>query len=641
MASSGPSSAKARRWIFGSIAGLICGAALAILGWRWGFERARDSGWLDQFVNRRADRLSVSWQEVESQFPGYLVARGLEIRGRTERRAWLIKLEELRGWFNPLRLARREIAFRNVDTRGLRVTVRSFDPADSDQWLRRLPRGPAPDLHGLELAPPRPLPAPKHPWGVHIERVRVEGPTELSMDGLELNGHLEANLGFRRIRREKLEVFPSTFRFRQFEIRGGTTLLAWNLAGQLRLESEPYPYRGAHFGDFLRASSVHLELKSGAGDGATVAQALLSPWPWVTVETGSSQLRGTMIWNRGVLQPPTDLAFSFAALQLRLLGFQVAGEAETRMVVVEPSGTLKTQVRLAVPNWHLGRPGGSRLAEGNKLEIQGETGELVWGSQPTPQQITVDLGKAHVPDLTVLNEYLPGATGFSIESGSGQLEGTISIAGSLPQSSGWILVEGRSLRFAIRNDRVHGTLRLELQMSHPTLDPPSFELRGSKIVVSGLQLHEETVPFEPTWWGELFVEEGRLSLSDPAALSGTFIAKAADTSPLVALYELKRDLPHWLERLLTVRNPTARVRLDWRPGQLQIQDARLVLAEGELRGRLLLQGRTRNGRLLAQWRRLRLGVELENEQRRLRLRDLDRWFDGAPMPSSEAVQATP
>jgi hypothetical protein len=188
-------------------------------------------------------------------------------------------------------------------------------------------------------------------------------------------------------------------------------------------------------------------------------------------------------------------------------------------------------------------------------------------------------------------------------------------------------LEGQKVRFRAGEEVVEGSLRFNLQLSRPSWNPPRIELDGSRMSVSGLAFSGGAARLDPGWWGELFVEEGHLLLSRPAMLSGFFLARAADTSPLVSLFDLRRDLPRWLERLLTIPQPSATVKLSWKPGHLEVHDSRLVLQEGEFRARLRLEEDLRKGRLFARWRHLRGGIELENGQVRWVLRDLDRWFD--------------
>lgn len=621
------------RWLWKTLSALaVCGVVgvLSISTWRWAFERAAASGELYRLLNRRPDRFSISWQAARSRFPGYFEVEGLELGGRTQRRAWQLRLDQAQGWLSPWRLLLREIALDRIQGRGLSLAVRRFADDGPDEWLSRLPQGPPPELEGIELRPPDPLPPGSPAWSVRIERASIRGPTRVALDGHTFAGDLDATVGFQKIERSAVRILPSRIRFEGLTVLAGRTALAQGLAGVIDWQSRAFPYRGARFGDALRASKARIALERGHLETEDLARAILSPWPWVRLDAKRLAVRGRMSWEEATLTAPSRLELEPDLLRLHLLGFEVAGLARVELRAARGREGSATQVAVDFRQWRLGRPEQEAWARGSQLLLLANSDPLTWGVLPTPRGISLELGRAEVPDLAVLNAYLPAAGGFAIKHGSGELSGTITWHLPPQASSGSIQLDAPRLGLEVRGNEILGSLRLTLALSNPDFEPPGFGVDGSRIELTGLQLPGTSSGLDPSWWGELEVVRGRLHLGPPAALEGDLLARAADTSPLVALYELRQDLPKWLERLLTVRHPTSRASVRWQPGRLEVSDSEIALAHGEIRGRLLLANGDRRGKLLVRWGRLRAGAELEGDRSRLLFRNLEAWF-GAPL----------
>lgn len=106
----------------------------------------------------------------------------------------------------------------------------------------------------------------------------------------------------------------------------------------------------------------------------------------------------------------------------------------------------------------------------------------------------------------------------------------------------------------------------------------------------------------------------------------------------MALYQLRRDLPEWAERLLTVEGLSASGELDWHGDRFALRRGRVPLAHGEVRAEAELAGTDRRARLLLTWRRLAVGVELIGDRRDLRLVGPRQWYEENEGPRVESTR---
>ncbi|HLF57130.1 MAG TPA: hypothetical protein VI942_09825 [Thermoanaerobaculia bacterium] len=116
-------------------------------------------------------------------------------------------------------------------------------------------------------------------------------------------------------------------------------------------------------------------------------------------------------------------------------------------------------------------------------------------------------------------------------------------------------------------------------------------------------------------------------MAPPVEIEGDFEARLRDTVPFVGLFELKRDLPSWAERVLSVENVELRGRISGRPGRFELDRLESPVYGGVLKARLRFAEERRRGKLLLAWRRLAVGVGFDGADRELKVVHAQEWFD--------------
>ena len=110
-----------------------------------------------------------------------------------------------------------------------------------------------------------------------------------------------------------------------------------------------------------------------------------------------------------------------------------------------------------------------------------------------------------------------------------------------------------------------------------------------------------------------------------------------DSAPLVALYSARKDLPDWLAKRLFDTDVGGTASIDWRRGAFTIPDLKTAVNETRIEASYDAQGTRRRGRLLVEWRKLALGVELADGRRQYHLRKAESGSKarklGAPVPA--------
>lgn len=634
-----------RRWLFALGAAalvLVLGGLGSVAVWRAKFAQVSADGRLEAWANRRPERLRVEWREVESRWPGQLAVRGLRVAGRTQRQLWEIRVERVTARISPLPLLARELRFTGIRGEGATIRVARFEVPETGGLLARLPAGEKPEIAGFPAEPAPPPPPTRRPWTFGFRDIQIGRVSEIRVDDRAASGSLALRGGFETRRRKTARVFDSRVTFSGLDLLAGTTSLARNLTGELRFETEPYPYRGARFEQVVRVLHGHLALR-GEVEAAAIVDALLAPWPWLSLEGGALQADARLVVDRGALAAGSRLELEQPAQRLELLGFEARGDARLSASIVRGAAGDELDSRLRLGDWQLGRPGEEAVMFGRGLILHTRSEAPRWGEPPGGLRVELDLGEARLPDLRFVNAYLPPAAETAIEAGEAVASGTFRFTGAGESGEGGLDVRAEKLRLVARGQRLAGKLEADLRLAEPNLDARTFSLLGTRLALREVAGETTAGDSVAGWWGEVTMTSGRVQLGQPIDLSGDFHARLADSSPLIAYYEIERDLPRWVERLLLVRGLSATGRVEWAPGRFELVRSELPLPHGELRARLCIEDDLRQGRLLARWRRLAVGVELDGDQRRLKLRDAAAWYDSdlEPGGSDRGAAAKP
>ncbi|HSM13001.1 MAG TPA: hypothetical protein VLA66_02960, partial [Thermoanaerobaculia bacterium] len=99
--------------------------------------------------------------------------------------------------------------------------------------------------------------------------------------------------------------------------------------------------------------------------------------------------------------------------------------------------------------------------------------------------------------------------------------------------------------------------------------------------------------------------------------------------------------PRWAERLLTLEAVSISGALSWRPGSLRVEDGLMPLSQGEVRGQVELDGESKRAMLLGTWRRLAVGLEIEDERRDLHLLGAREWWQACCAGTEIGATPTP
>jgi hypothetical protein len=623
----------ARRRNLGIVLLLLVGLAGALeAGWLLGFTWAARTGRLESWINRRPDKVEVRFAEVRSVWPGLIEIEGLVVRGRTPRYDWQVDVERIRGQLALLPLLARRASFRAVAGRG--VAVRTLRRRDGPP-PPGLPAAQTP-MTGAPRAPrashvARPGAARRGPrWTVAFHNVRLEELREIHFDQTRLAGEMRVEGGFAlRTGARAAEIFATRLDLDSTTAEHAGELVGRGLAGSIELQVAEWDYRELRGRRLLPRISGRI-VATGELDDRPLLAELLRRAPWVEIESARAPIELDLRLRRGRLLEGSSVVTRPVARRLRLLDYAVAGTSTLELTVADRPGA-PAEARWAVrfSEFEMTLAGDPRpLLAGHALALAGRVSDPVLLELAERMELALELGDARVPDLTRLADWLPASTGLELLGGSARASAALSVRVADRRPSGRLDIDVERAHLRWSDLDFVGRVVFELPVTDGDLESRRVRLADAKIRISDFDLGGLSPRTEAGrgWWANVHLPNATLRLAPPIEIDGDFTARLRDTVPFVGLFELRRDLPRWAERLLSVEDVDLAGTLSARPRRIELDQLECLVYGGVLKARLRFADHERRGKLLLAWRRLAIGVGFDGSERDLRLRNARDWF---------------
>lgn len=630
------------------------------------FEWAARSGHLATWINRRPEKIAISFASAHSFLPFWVRATGLDLHGQTPRQRWRVRADRAGGWISPVGLFRRTIRFPSIRAEG------------GDFWLRReqlAPAGPEeaalaavraarmPPLDALPpLAVPR-APSAKPKWSFELPRIAASGFREVWLGQLRLAGEIGAHGSFAMYSGRELEVGPSRLEFAGIRAAIGETEVGRALGGSADLSIARYPFKEARGLAALPSISGKADLRGEVAERELLG-LFLQRAPWLSFGETLGALSAHLEVENGQVLPSTQAEFAHPDLEISAFDFRAAGDAHIRFAIRPVEGGADGQQAALVVQYNdfAVRSGGEPTPHivGSGLSLVATTPALDLESVLNSTRVRIDLGTARIPDLAAFNPWIPASSGLVLAGGGGALSGHLDADLAANEAHGEFRAAIDAAQVRFRDLDLAGSVGVEVRIPSADLDRRTFDLSGTRLELTDFRSPqaEAAGPAAPAvpatapsaapaatpsaapsataagadgWWAHLELVEGRLTMPPAATMSGRFAVQLRDSVPLVGLFETRKELPNWVERLLTVQDIRAGGRLGWSPAETALDDLSTQFRKATIRARLRLGREAKRGVMMVEWHRLALGLRIDNAEKKWKLVGVRKWFDGADL----------
>lgn len=467
----------------------------------------------------RPAKFHVSWDSAWSWFPGHVRVHGAFANGQSRSQQWQFKASSVSGSISLLPLVFKRVWVNSVT--GVNIDYRQRPRLKEDHDYRAtMPH--LPDIEGREMAPADTSPRKnRRPWYVSIDDIRVEGDHKVWIYRFQgsLSGEIDADLKVRsRGGPFSLDANHLDLELGKFSVDGAAEVFpGGRLAGAMGFaEFVPRQNRGPKMLPFLKLDlEVDVDLNN-----LDFIDLFTQNFDDVSVN-GRGGVKGRLRYDQGSILEGTGLSVDADDLQLQMFALNISGDGAVGVRLGQETGQaldLSFKYRgLQVRHNDDTNP----LLTGRNLELHlGGNGFVLkspGGFNPS-RSIAVDIEGLSVPDLALLQRYLPEKWPLRLHGGVGTLSGSIGLA---PASlSVDLRIESQEADMGLRQYRFDTNLDAVLRLENAALMQGGTQLAGTYVELSEARLKKDGLHDPPPWDASLRITDGELTVFDTQQKTG-------------------------------------------------------------------------------------------------------------------------
>lgn len=299
---------------------------------------------------------------------------------------------------------------------------------------------------------------------------------------------------------------------------------------------------------------------------------------WVEAIDGEGNVAIDATLVRGKLQEGTIIDIEANGLQVDFLGFRAQGSGRVDGTVVSNGDSREGSVNLVFDDFELARRGGTEgpLIEGTGFQLTTKAPDLGLTSDVSGLVISLDIPNSVVPDITVLDDYLPPSLAVSISQGSAQIQSNIEVSGPEQSAKGDLHITGNDLKGSFRDLSFSMDLALDSELAGERLDDFQLGLKDAQFKLFNGIFDDESVEEDERWWMTIDIPEGNAKLSEPAELAADIDLSMKDTRAIIALFSEVKDWINRFDGFLTVNDVAGSAHIEAREKQLEVSGLQLA-----------------------------------------------------------------
>lgn len=455
-------------------------------------------GILPQMLSRNTDLSSIEWSSGWTILPGHLHVSGLKIRGQTPQQQWSISISRSTVRLAPWGLFSRTLQLQSFTVDGVTAAVHQHIPAapastsePGSLTSAPLPPGQAsqPDATAISgTSPTNERTGNGSGWTIVVKDADIAEIRALELDDYRFTGQGRLQLDDLHFRPDgSLAVARSLLQLHSGILMAGSQSIAQDLQSDAELRLDrfvPGETPGAGSSKFV---SGRIGV-TGSLESFGFINRYLGDSGWLKLD-GKGSLKGDILIERGRLLDGSELSIDSPDLTVELderhaagpgLRHRIrgAGRIDGDVRTAPAGGETRLQVELKDITMHT-QPQDQLFLKGKVFQLS-LTGPPVNLSEKIAEPaVLMQWQEAVMPDIGVLNAYLPGGLPFSLVSGGARMNGHLAYADQV--FSGKFDLAGEAIAGTFLEQSVVGNLGVELNLKRADLATRLLDLSGTRI----------------------------------------------------------------------------------------------------------------------------------------------------------------
>ena len=340
--------------------------------------------------------------------------------------------------------------------------------------------------------------------------------------------------------------------------------------------------------------------------------------------SGNGLLNADLRFLDGQMSPGSKLLITSGNLSSRFLDFEANGSGMVTARIEGEADAPVAKFESSIKSFRLRRLGETAsYVSGDVFQITtvGRSFDSIQGLQNL--DTSVRLIAAEIPDITVYNSYLPENAGISIVSGKGKIAGEFRLNGG--SGSGNLDMQAEGVEVNVRGQAIRGDLRINTRLADGNLKKMIFDVSGTRLRIENGSFLSKNGTQAEEWWGQLDIKHGHMTWKRPLLLNAALNLHLRDSGLLVHLFAEQKK--QWLNDLLTIKNVTGETKVLLNGKSILLRKVRITGEQLLVLADVHLSEKKIRGGMYARYGILRMGIELEDEGRTLKLLKPRKWYD--------------
>lgn len=504
----------------------------------------------------KPEKFQIRWERAWSWFPGQVSLRGAFANGQSRKQQWQARVDSVSARVSLIPLMFKRVSINWGSAENASYWQRPRLRPDRDYTLT-LPW--FPNIEGYEVLPVSDEPLPdRKAWKVVIGDVNVRGSHEVWIQNIRstFDADVTGNLSVQaRGGPLEMDIHSIAADVTSATINGDVPVVSRaSLAG--RFGFEPFNPRANKGLPMLRYVITDLELDVEAGSLAFLNLFLLK-FKEMDVQ-GQGAVEGRLVYAGGKFQDGTQLHVDADDLAVRLAALTVSGAGDVDVTMdTEPTanaggdgaraasvsaGDVIEDVQLAfdfddLEVRHRDDPSPMLTGQGLELDLLGGRSLLpVEGETDLDRTVSFALAGLTVPDLSLLQRYVPEKWPFVLNGGQGQLYGGATLSPKTLSVDLRLASEAADL--GLRQYRFTTNLDAALRLENPDTLNAVTRVDDTYLALRESRLQREDGTASEPWSTVVRFESGTFGLIPPEEKVGR--DGSLDLLRLLANRELKQ-----------------------------------------------------------------------------------------------------
>jgi hypothetical protein len=459
----------------------------------------------------RPEKFFVRWEQAWTLYPARLHVTRAYANGNARSQVWAFEAESVSGSIALLPLILKQVWISDVEGRDLDFRMRPRPKPDRDYtaieaWF--------PEIEGREVTPAVPPPPQKRwPWNISVDGIEVSGRVGYWLYNMQgsADADVQAKLNYRSgggpleldVHTLDLKLEPMYLNrdfpvFQQGQVRGSMGLAPFR----------PRENKGLELLDYLL---LDVEMDIDSKSLAFVDLFLLN-FEGINVN-GMGQVSGHLNFDRGWVRDGTDLLVDADDLDVHVLTTEISGAGTIGLSMGQDADremSLGFDFRdLAVQH----EQEEAAFLTGEQLSLRiGGNGKIIPDLDAVNLSRTIDLelDELTVPDLALLQRYVPRKWPLTLHGGEGTLAGTVHVAPTQLQID--LRLGSDNAEMGLNQYRFETNLDAALRLDNPDLVNHSTAVDGTTIALTDAHLMRDGDRAPEDWSASLVLNRGEFSL---------------------------------------------------------------------------------------------------------------------------------